>query len=86
MNGFELEIARRLAGKSKSDMAKAIGKCKESYGKKENGSTAFTVEEMLAVSDALGLSIERFSAIFFDGRLPIDRREADYRPVARQGG
>lgn len=71
MNKLELEIARMRKGKSRSDMAAVIGKCRNAYAKKETGQTPFTDEEKLALADALELNIEQFSAIFFDGKLPI---------------
>ena len=45
MNTLELEIARRRKGKTRRDMASAIGKCLNAYAKKETGKTPFTDEE-----------------------------------------
>ena len=41
MNQLELEYARKRKGKSKEDMAAAIGKSVVSYGKKERGEISF---------------------------------------------
>ena len=53
MNTLELEIARRRKGKTRRDMASAIGKCLNAYAKKETGKTPFTDEEKLALAAEL---------------------------------
>ena len=70
MNTLELEIARRRKGKTRRDMAGAIGKCLNAYAKKETGKTPFTDEEKLALAVELDLTMEQFSVIFFDDKLP----------------
>ena len=51
-------------------MASAIGKCLNAYAKKETGKTPFTDEEKLALAAELDLTMEQFSVIFFDDKLP----------------
>ena len=71
MNSLELEYARKLRGKSKEDMAKAIGKSVGSYSKKEAGTVKFTDDEKVIVTRELDLTAEQVSSIFFDGNLPV---------------
>lgn len=70
MNSLELEIARKRKGKSKAELAAAIGKSVVSYAKKESGKVQFTDEEKVIVTRELDLSREQFDDIFFDGNLP----------------
>ena len=44
MNSLELEFARKKKGKTKEDMARAIGKTRISYQKKESGEVGFSDE------------------------------------------
>ena len=71
MNSLELEYARKLRGKSKEDMAKAIGKSVGSNSKKEAGAVKFTDDEKVIVTRELDLTAEQVSSIFFDGNLPV---------------
>ena len=70
MNQLELEYARKKKGKSKEDMAAAIGKSVISYSKKERGEISFNDDEKHIIVRELGLTPEQFNAIFFDGSLP----------------
>lgn len=70
METLKLEFARREKGKSKKDMADAIGKSETSYGKKERGEVAFSDDEKIIVAKELGLTLEQVGDIFFDGKLP----------------
>ena len=70
MNTLELEIARRRKGKTRRDMASAIGKCLNAYAKKETGKTPFSDKEKLILATELELSRDEFIAIFFDDVLP----------------
>lgn len=70
MNQLELEYARKRKGKSKEDMAAAIGKSVVSYGKKERGEISFNDDEKLVIVRELDLTPEQFNTIFFDGGLP----------------
>ena len=70
MNTLELKIARIRAKKSRRDMAAAIGKSVESYGKKERGEFKFSDAEKVIVARELALSAEQANDIFFDGNLP----------------
>lgn len=64
MNTLELEIARMRKGKTRLDMASAIGKSLNAYAKKETGKTPFSDEEKLALAAELDLTMEQFSDIF----------------------
>ena len=70
MNQLELEYARKRKGKSKEDMAAAIGKSVVSYGKKERGEISFNDDEKLVIVRELDLTPEQFNTIFLT---------ADYR-------
>ena len=70
MNQLELEYARKRKGKSKEEMAAAIGKTVISYSKKERGDINFNDDEKLIIVRELDLTPEQFNAIFFDGSLP----------------
>lgn len=70
MNGLELEYARKRKNKSKEDMAKAIGKSINSYGKKERGEVQFSDEEKIILANELDMSYPQFNEIFFDCKLP----------------
>ncbi len=71
MDSLELEYARKRKGKSKADMATAIGKSVVSYSKKERGDIRFTDEEKVILTRELGLTGRQYNAIFFDGSLPL---------------
>lgn len=71
MNRLELEIARMRKGKTREDMAAAIGKSLMSYGKKERGEVSFSDEEKVVVARELDLTPEQVNDIFFDGSLPF---------------
>ena len=64
MNQLELEYARKRKGKSKEDMAAAIGKSVVSYGKKERGEISFNDDEELVIVRELDLTPEQFNTIF----------------------
>ena len=70
MNSLKLEFARRAKGKTRKDMADAIGKTENSWNKKERGQVAFSDEEKVIVARELGLTLEQSNEIFFDGELP----------------
>ena len=70
MNQLELEYARKKKGKSKEEMAAAIGKTVISYSKKERGDINFNDDEKLIIVRELDLTPEQLNAIFFDGSLP----------------
>ncbi len=70
MDSLKLEFARRAKGKSRGDMAKAIGKSLNGYNKKERGEVAFSDDEKVVVAKELDLTLEQVSEIFFDGKLP----------------
>ena len=70
MNQLELEYARKKKGKSKEEMAAAIGKTVISYSKKDRGDINFNDDEKLIIVRELDLTPEQFNAIFFDGSLP----------------
>ena len=64
MNQLELEYARKKKGKSKEEMAAAIGKTVISYSKKERGDINFNDDEKLIIVRELDLTPEQFTAIF----------------------
>ena len=70
MNSLKLEFARRAKGKTRKDMADAIGKTENAWNKKERGEVAFSDEEKVIVARELGLTLEQSNEIFFDGELP----------------
>ena len=70
MESLKLEFARREKGKTKKDMADAIGKSETSYAKKERGEVAFSDDEKITVAKELELTLEQVGDIFFDGKLP----------------
>ena len=70
MNSLELEFARKKKGKTKEDMARAIGKTRISYQKKESGEVGFSDEEKIVIAKELELTADQVNAIFFDGNLP----------------
>lgn len=70
MNQLELEYARKKKGKSKEEMAAAIGKTVISYSKKERGDINFNDDEKLVIVKELDLTPEQVNTIFFDGSLP----------------
>ena len=69
MNSLKLQIARMRKGKTSQDMGEVIGKSRESYSKKETGEIRFSYEEVIAVADALDLSLQQVNTIIFDGKL-----------------
>ena len=71
MNGMELKGLRVSKGKTQDDMSTAIEKTLSAYGKKENGETAFTAEEMCIISRELEMDYAQFNRIFFDDKLPF---------------
>ena len=71
MNQLELEYARKKKGKSKEEMAAAIGKTVISYSKKERGDINFNDDEKLIIVRELDLTPEQFNAIFFASDLPF---------------
>ncbi len=71
MDSLELEYARKRKGKTKADMAAAIGKSVVSYSKKERGDVKFTDEEKVILTRELGLTGSQYNSIFFDGNLPL---------------
>ncbi len=64
MDSLELEYARKRKGKSKADMAAAIGKSVVSYSKKERGDVKFTDEEKVILTRELGLTGSQYNSIF----------------------
>lgn len=66
-----IKSARTELGYSQSYMAGVLGICTDSYSKKERGKVAFSDTEKLVLVRTLGLSIQQFNAIFFNGELPI---------------
>lgn len=53
-----------------SDIAEILGITPKSACEKENSTRCrFTVDEMLAISEHLELTLKEFDAIFFDNRL-----------------
>lgn len=73
MNTSELKAERIRQNKSVENMAMVIGKTPDTYAKKERGEVKFSPEEITAVSNDLGLDIDKFNAIFFDGKLRISK-------------
>lgn len=71
MDSLKLEFARRDRGKSRADMARAIGKTENSYNKKERGEISFSDEEKVIVARELGLTLQQTNEIFFDSQLPL---------------
>ncbi len=73
MNQLELEYARKRKGKSKEDMAAAIGKSVISYSKKERGDINFNDDEKLVIVKELDLTPEQFNTIFLTVAYRIGR-------------
>ena len=72
MNSLELKAERIRLGYSGDDMKDLLGlKSKDTYYKKEQGVSRFTPDQIVIVSNALRLTPEKISLIFFDGKLPI---------------
>ena len=69
MNSRELRSERMKQNKSVEYMANVIGKNPSSYRKKERGKVAFSIPEMIAISNDLRLSPARFNAVFCDSKL-----------------
>ena len=75
-----LQAERKRAGLTCSKMAEAIGlNNAQSYSAREVGDTKFSLDEVLMTSDVLSLSLDKISAIFFNGKLPI----GEYMAVRR---
>ena len=70
MDNLRLEYARKKQNKSRSHMGILIGKCEQTYAKKERGEVKFTPEEIAVVSKELEFTRDEVSDIFFDGNLP----------------
>jgi hypothetical protein len=57
-------------------MAQVIQKSHVSFNKKRFGETPFDAKEILALADALELSLQQVNVIFFDSHLR-DRKNGD---------
>ena len=80
MNTSELKAERIRQNKSTEYMASLIEKTVDTYAKKERGEVKFSPEETVAVANDLGLDIDKFNAIFFDGELLIGNLLRFYVP------
>lgn len=70
MNVRLLKAKRVERNVYQSEIAELLGITPKSVCEKENSTRCrFTVEEMLAISKHLKLTLEEFDAIFFDNRL-----------------
>lgn len=71
MNVLMLKGFRVGKGKTQKDYGDLIEKSTDSYAKKERGEVEFTLDEIIAIVVAAGMSFEEFNAIFCDNRLPF---------------
>jgi DNA-binding XRE family transcriptional regulator len=71
MNSLLLKSVRVNQGKTQADIAKVIGRTKDTYSKKERGIICFSPDEISAIAQYLNLSINQVNEIFFDLKLPI---------------
>ena len=60
-----LKAAMARAGMTAGEVAEAIKISRQSYSYKVNNIREFTVSEIMAISDVLGLTVEEKEAIFF---------------------
>ena len=80
MKSMELKIARMRKKFSQQDMADAISKSLVSYSKKERGEVKFSPDEIVILSDKLGLTMEQTNDIFFDNNLPFRKSDCEAPP------
>ena len=69
VNTMELEIMMKRLGMSSDDIADRIEKSRVSFNFKRKGAVAFTIEEVIALSNAMSLTLDQVNLIFFDGNL-----------------
>ena len=81
MNSRELRAERMKQNKSVEYMANVIGKNPSSYRKKERGKVAFSIPEMVAISNDLRLSPARFNAVFCDSKLLFSKKIITFNAV-----
>ncbi|MCX4355789.1 MAG: helix-turn-helix transcriptional regulator [Oscillospiraceae bacterium] len=70
MKSLELKAERVRRGYTQEQIAKELGVSVAVYCLKENGKTAFTDAQKLALINFLGLTLQETNNIFYDGELP----------------
>ena len=69
MNTRALRLEILVQGRKLSDIAKAIGISKSSFGRKLKGETLFTQIEIVKIRDTLGITNEKVIEIFFNDKV-----------------
>lgn len=71
MRGRELRALRILRGLTVKDMGEALGKAPSSYSQKERGINSFQDDEKIIIAKVLGMTVQQFNDVFFDGKLEL---------------
>lgn len=79
MNTFELRVARERKGLTRRDVGVALDISPSSYKTKETCEARFTDSQKLKLVDLLDLDFDQFNAIFFEGKLPVEKWGIEYR-------
>lgn len=69
MNTTELNVAMLRKNATTTQMADAIKKSRVSFNRKKFGEVPFDANEILALSEALSLTMGQVNVIFFDSQL-----------------
>lgn len=70
MKTRELAAERVRLGYNQKQLAKKMGMTPVTFSYKERGIARFTCEEIVCLSEILGLNYTQVNDIFFDGKLP----------------
>ena len=71
MNTLALKGKRTSQGKNQTYMGTLLCVTTSCYSAKELGKIGFTTEDIIAISNDLGLSYSEIDYIFFDGKLQL---------------
>lgn len=69
INTKELRITRVEEEKTQSDLASLLNISRGTYSKKENGIINMTIDEAVAIAEALHMDFNKFNKVFANGRL-----------------
>lgn len=69
MNSQLLKGTRVIKNHTQTSLSEAIGITCKTYNRKELGIVPFSNEEILKVSQVLGLTLDEVNSIFFDNKL-----------------
>jgi DNA-binding XRE family transcriptional regulator len=69
MNSQLLKGTRVIKGYTQTTLSKAMGITPKTYNRKELGITDFSHEEVIKMTQILGLTLDEVNNIFFDNKL-----------------